>query len=400
MAYGLFTPWGIIRRGLAGSSKQPNLAEVRSILAIRLDLMGDLIFTLPAMRTLKEAAPSARLTVLVQPYAADLVRSLPFIDRVVTADVARWRKPEVLMRTAWKEVLKARRDLLKDRFDLCVSFYGRVGASAALLSNAKYLVGYATEGYPATFDLSLPGYRYQNRRHEAEYCLGLVQALAPHDSASLCNDGHVSASGPTLPMLVVDPAARAKVNELLESAGISPDGRLAALHPGALNMAAKRWIPERWAAVADRIQSELGLRVVLIGSVSEIPLAMDVSGAMSTSPINLAGKTSVAELVALISRCSLFLGGDSGPLHVASALDVPSVSVYGPTDPAITGPLGARSRVLRGEPDCAPCYDLKRPPTCRRKDLLCMAMVSVEQVFEAAREMVIGGGAEERGHAG
>ncbi|MGI5834916.1 MAG: glycosyltransferase family 9 protein [Chloroflexota bacterium] len=406
-AYVLFTPFGLFRRGLFKPRKPLKLADVRSILAIRLDLMGDLVFTLPALRALKEAAPSARLTVLVQPYAADLVRNLPFVDRVITADVARWRKPGVLIRSAWRDVLKARRELLEEQFDLCVSFYGKVGASAALLSNARYLVGYSTEGYPGSFGLGLQGYRYQHRRHEAEYCLDLVRPLLSHNSDTCCEDyyqdSHNSSPalscGPELPVLVVDPAARSKVDQLLVVAGISSEDRLVALHPGALNMAAKRWLPERWAAVADWLQKELGQRVVLIGSASEVPLTEEVRSTMSTSVVNMAGKTSVAELVALLSRCRLFLGGDSGPLHVASALGVPSVSVYGPTDPAITGPLSARARVLVGGADCAPCYDLKSPPECRRGNLLCMDLVSVEQVYEAAREMVIGEDVGERGNS-
>jgi ADP-heptose:LPS heptosyltransferase len=93
----------------------------------------------------------------------------------------------------------------------------------------------------------------------------------------------------------------------------------------------------------------------------------------------------MGELVALLARCDLFLGGDSGPLHVASALGIPSVSVYGPTDPALTGPLGPKARVLRAGADCSPCYDLGGAPECRREDLGCMAQVSAEEVFDAVQ---------------
>jgi len=145
-AYGLFTPLGVLRRGLSPARKPPALSDVRSILAIRLDLLGDLVFTLPAVRALHEAAPSARLTLLVQPYAADLVGNLSYVDRVVTVDVQRWRKPGVWTGPAWSELRRALSELRGERYDLCVSFYGRIGAAAALLSGARYLVGYAVGG--------------------------------------------------------------------------------------------------------------------------------------------------------------------------------------------------------------------------------------------------------------
>jgi lipopolysaccharide heptosyltransferase II len=371
----LLGAYGLARRR-AGQRKPPALGEVRSILAIRLDLLGDLVFTLPAIEALREAMPKARLSVLALPYTAGLLRGHPAVDRVIPVDVNRWRRPgEWAAGRAPRQMVWAVAELRRERYDIAISFYGRVGASAALLSGARYLVGYEAEGYPSTFDLAVAGRRYRKRRHEAEYCLDLVRALG------LQTNGKP-------PRLTVDPAAAAAVERLLSDAGLEVGEKPVALHPGALNMAAKRWLPERWAAVADRVQRDLGRRVLLVGAASELPLVEQVLGRMATLPVVLVGKTSVAELVALLSRCSLFLGCDSGPLHVASALGVPSVSVYGPTDPAITGPLGARGRVLRAGAGCSPCYDPMNPSACRQSDYLCMAGVSVDQVFEAAREVI------------
>ncbi len=412
--------WGLLRRARHGQRRPPRLSEVRSILAIRLDLMGDLVFTLPAIQALRQAAPRARITLLVLPYTADLARDLPYIDRVVALDVNRWRKAgEWLRGGAWKELREAVRELRGERFDLCVSFYGRVGAALALLSGARYLVGYRSEGYAGAFDRGLPGRRYQKRQHESEYCLDLVRPLG-------------SGEREKLPLLRVNPAADEEVRRLLAREGVGHQERLVALHPGALNMAAKRWLPERWADVADRVQLDLGCRVVLVGSASELSLVEAVRREMCTPPVVLAGRTSVAELEALLGRCRLFLGGDSGPLHVASALGVSSVSVYGPTDPAITGPVGGgrgdagalgrggggtRGRaelplplgegrgegetraqgqqaggcgvaaiVLRAGVECSPCYDPGRKPECRTGDLRCMVQVTVDQVFDAVKD--------------
>lgn len=374
-----FGTLGAARRASARHREVGGLAEVRSILVIRLDLLGDLLFTMPAIHALRRSAPEARISALVLPYTAELLHGVSFIDRVIAVDVNRWRNPGEWARgAAWREVKRSLAEVREEPYDLCVSFYGRVGAAFALLSGANHLVGYREEGYPLGFDLGLAGRRYRERRHETEYCLDLVRALGAMGDAKP-------------PRLPVDPAAAERVELLLSEAGIRSGEGVVVLHPGALNMVAKRWLPERWAAAVDRIQMELGRRAVLVGSASELPLAETVRHLMRTPVAVLAGRTSVTELAALLVRSDLFLGGDSGPLHLASALGVPSVAVYGPTDPAITGPLGARARVLRGQTDCAPCYDPSAPSECRRGDHLCMAGVSVDEVFEAAREVLSAG---------
>lgn len=403
-AHVLFGVYGLARR-LRIRRSRPRLEDVRSILVIRLDLMGDLIFTLPAIDALREAAPRATITALVLPYTGELLRGHPSVDRVIAVDVNRWRGPGVWATgTAARQLAAAIRELRRERYDLAVSFYGRVGAAAALLSGAGLLVGYREEGYPFTFDVGLPGRRYRKRRHESEYCLDLVRALgAPvreHDDTgasepagpgtppSPSGRGGATRAGAEPVRLLVDPTAARRVESKLHEAGVTPGDRLVALHPGALNMEAKRWLPERWAEVADRVQRETRRRILLVGSSAERSLAEEVRGHMATDPVMLAGKTTLPELVALLARCELFLGGDSGPLHVASALGLPSVSVYGPTDPAITGPMGPNARVLRAHVGCNPCYDPMDPSACPRPSPLCMAGVPVDEVWGAVREAI------------
>lgn len=371
-------------RQRSGRGEAPPLSEVRSILAIRVNLLGDLLFSLPAVAALREAAPNARITMAVLPYTADLLRGTGAVDRVVTVDVNGWRRPSAWLRgSAPREVMRSIEELRSEDYDLAVSFYGEVGSAIALASGAGLIVGYESEGYPGAFDIALPGYRYESGRHEAEYCMDLVRALGV---AGMVQPAAIAA----------DPLADKQVSAMLAKLGVDEAEPLVALHPGALNMAAKRWLPDRWAAVADRIQEEVGGRVVLVGSSSEAPLADCVRREMRTRPLVLAGRTSLMELCSLLRRSSLFMGGDSGPLHMASSLGVPSVSVYGPTDPANTGPLGNLATVIRGKAPCVPCYDLKRPATCWRGDLLCMSRISVEEVYEAAvRALDVKSGSDE-----
>jgi ADP-heptose:LPS heptosyltransferase len=371
----LFSSWGLLRDRPHGRSV-PDLREVRSILAIRLDLMGDLLFTLPAIAALREAAPQARLSLLVLPYTAEIAAMVPGVDRVVAVDVNSWRRPGSWANgSAPRQVRAAMSVLRSEPYDLAVSFYGRVGAAAALLSGARYIAGYRDEGYFSGFDLALEGRRYLERKHEAEYCLDLVRAIGAPATGGMQS-------------LKLDPGALERIDNILMRLGAGAGDRLVALHPGALNMAAKRWLPERWAEVADRVQRQSGCRVVLVGSPSELPLVEQVRGGMETQPIVVAGRTTLTELAALLGRCPLFLGGDSGPLHLASALGVPSVSVYGATDPATNGPLGARARVVRAGEACSPCYDLNSPAECRRGDILCMHSVTTDQLWPVVMEML------------
>ena len=396
LAYAGFGAWGL-RRSAAGRCEAPDLKNVRSILVIRLNLMGDVIFTLPAIAALRAAAPRARITALVLPYTAEVLRGSKLVDRVVTVDVNRWRRlASWLAGRAPREIQEAVSEVRQEPYDLCISFYGQAAAAMAILSGARYAVGYESEGYPRCFDLALPGKRYESGRHEAEYCMDLVRALgvsaavepAPraqwHEEETRENDALLASTWLPDTFSAWEPT----VDRLLAEAGVEPGQGVVVIHPGALNMAAKRWFATEWAVVADRIQRELGRRAVLAGSISELALVEAVRREMWTKPVSLAGKTSIPELAALLKRCDLFLGGDSGPLHLASALGVPSVSIYGPTDPANSGPLGANARVLRGSAECIPCYDLGRPAACWRGDLLCMSQVHADQVFEAAREML------------
>ena len=372
----LFAGMAASRRRRVGSPALPDLSQVRSILVIRLDLLGDLLFTLPAIYALRQSAPQARITLVVQPYTAPVAGATPFVDRVITLDVSGWRRAGAWARgDALRQMRTAAAEVHSEQYDLGVSFYGKVAASVALLSGARFLAGYRGEAYPFTFDLGLEGERYRWRHHESEYCLALARALG-------------AGGGGAMPALDVEPAAEKRAWALLAEVGMEDTGRVVALHPGALNMAEKRWLPERWAAVADRIQEELGARVVLVSSPSELPLARLLEGAMRTKPAFLAGRTSLAELMAVIKGCDLFLGGDSGPLHMASALGVPSVSVYGPTDPVHTGPLHPKAVVLSPGADCGPCYDPQRPSACRQWRAECMERITVDEVFEAARGLI------------
>jgi heptosyltransferase-2 len=154
---------------------------------------------------------------------------------------------------------------------------------------------------------------------------------------------------------------------------------LIGVHPGATGSSAKRWLPERYAEVADRLAHRYGVQIALMGGPEETALAEEIRSHMTTSPLFLAGETSLDALLGLIDSLTLLITNDSGPMHLASALDIPTVAVFGPTDERETGPVGRDARVVRRDVDCSPCL-LKECSTDHR----CMRQVEVDDVFEKA----------------
>lgn len=346
-------------------------ATVRRVLVVRLDLLGDFVLSIPAIASLRAAYPDAALDLLVLPYVAPLARQVAGVDRVIELDVNQYRRPSGWRR--WSELTRVLRALRARRYDLAVVLHGRVPSGLAALSGARYRVGYAGESYPGALHRAIPGRRYHRPAHEVAYCLELVRALGlPTVEAA--------------PELPVAPEAAARVDALLAAAGVGPADCVVAVHPGASNGVAKRWPAERWAALCGRLASGLGARVVLTGSAADGALTARIAAAADPPPLDLAGQTPLPELAALLKRAALVLSGDTGPLHLAQAVGTPVVAIFGPTDPTNTGPCGPSAVVLRRSVPCGPCYDLRSPADCKLPDrsAVCMQLVTVEEVFQAA----------------
>ncbi|MBI4709857.1 MAG: lipopolysaccharide heptosyltransferase II [Nitrospirae bacterium] len=167
------------------------------------------------------------------------------------------------------------------------------------------------------------------------------------------------------------------------------------INPGAAYGSAKRWMPEKFAGLIRRIIDELNGNVILFGSQSESAIVQEITSSITLPPrrggpgwggrsLNLTGKTSLRQLAALISECDAFITNDSGPMHIASAMSVPLIAIFGSTDPDATGPLGARHKVISKQLSCSPC--LKRK--CPEEHLNCMEAINVDDVFNALTEIL------------
>jgi ADP-heptose:LPS heptosyltransferase len=381
--FALYGAWGWV------TGPRPRLpldpATIRRILVIRLDLLGDAVFSIPALEALSAAYPEAQLDVLALPYTVPILERVPAVSRLYALDVNRLRRP-----TGWREVgllLRIVRELRARDYDLAVGISDLMGGVFAVLSSARWRAGYRDASYRGVYNVALPGRRYRPGQHEVDYGVDLVRAVTGARSAS-------PRAGQAGPAADVRPDL-APYRPSVAVAGERPVGvpiPYVVLVPGASNGAAKRWPAAHWSALGQRLGRELGQHVVLSGAASERALLAAVARGLDVPHTDLGGQTTVEELAALLVGASVLVAGDTGPLHLAAAVGTPVVGIYGPTDPANTGPRSTAARVIRLGLTCSPCYDLHTPADCKLPDrsMPCMWGITPDRVFDAVRELLGG----------
>ena len=328
--------------------------NIRKICIRSVNWIGDAVMTTPAMGVVRAAFPEASITVAANPIVAELFDPHPYCDRVIVFDKKKEHK-------GISGILRFGRELREERFDLAVLFQNAFEAAVvAWLARIPRRAGYRTDGRGVLLTHGVPVGQAERRLHHTDYYVHMLNGL-----------GIEGAAGP-LRLACTE-------NETAWAVAALGAGTVAAINPGAAYGSAKRWVPERFAAVGDFLAAELGMRVVLTGGPGEIEIGKDIEAAMKHAPINLIGRTTVRRMMAVLSRCRIMITNDSGPMHIAAALDVPTVAVFGPTDHTTTSPLMERCRIVRKETPCAPCLRRKCPTDHR-----CMTSVEARDVIEAA----------------
>jgi heptosyltransferase-2 len=324
-----------------------------SLLVRATNWLGDAVMTTPALRALRSACPRARISLLAKPLVAELFRHHPDVDEVLVYERP-GRHDGVIGR------LRMAGELRRRRFDAAILLQNAFDAALlAFLAGIPARAGYATDGRRALLTDPVPLTPEIMERHEVEYYLCLLEPL-----------GIPRLPSPEL-RVAVSGEERAAMSDRLAGLGIDRGVPFLAINPGATYGSAKRWYPDRFAAVADALSEEWGAAVVVVGSPAEAPLA---------------GKTTVREMMALVSLSSFLVTNDSGPMHIGAALGVPLVAIFGPTDWRRTSPWTDRARVVRVDVDCSPCM-LR---ACDRGHE-CMLGVTPGMVIDAARNLLPGG---------
>jgi len=368
----------------------PATFHPRRILVIRLDLIGDLVLSLTVVSALKRTYPEAKIDLLVLPTSAKVAKYDPNLAEIIPYDPNIWRHPKALLQPEkWRETISVIRRLRAHHYDLAISVYARWAALLAFLSGARRRVGYGPEGFPGLMTDSVPGgipgrWRHWaplDNKHEVDYCLELARAA-----------GATLTPADRIPRLYVDERTHLEVKQLLRQKGVEstlPGKPLIICHINSNNGQSKRWPIPYWATLIDRLMRQAGAHVVLTGAAADLPQIEAVTKRMREHAINLAGKTNLAQLTALLQKADLLISGDSGPLHMGVACGTPIIGIYGPTNPLLGGPVSPDATVLRSGIWCSPCYNAKEPADCPFYTTQCMKNITPTQVFEIVHDKLM-----------
>lgn len=330
-------------------------SDYRSILIIKPGAIGDLLHITPTIRALKRRYSDARITMLVSsPVTAQLFRYNPHVAETIVYD----RKGEHRSLSA---LLGLWRRLRAARFDLVLNFQR---------SNLK--TWFLTT---AAFPCRLLVYHKSRKR--------LMHAVVNHGETLVPlgfvpRDEHLE--------LFTGLDDEAFVNTLLSRYSLVQQ-TLVAINPGASNRI-KCWSTKSFAELADRLQQKLGVRVLIVGGGDELDLAEEITSAMENEPVGLIGATSLTQLGSLLRKCAVLVSGDTGPLHLATAVGTRVIGLFGAIEPLRTGPVGEGHLVIRHpEVPCVPC----NARSCRHVPYLeCMDRITVAEVFAAVERMLAG----------
>ncbi|HKQ05248.1 MAG TPA: lipopolysaccharide heptosyltransferase II [Blastocatellia bacterium] len=333
--------------------------------------VGDAVMALPALGELRRIFSEARIVLVANPRVAGLFEGEALADDLITVTEA--RGPFEVTRQFFHEARRLRRE----RFDMAVllpnSFSAAVAARAA---GAKQIVGYATDTRRLLLTRAIGFEADFKRRHQVRYYLNIAAQV----EQQMTGQSHVDLDAQ--PALRVGEAGRAHARQILETAGIDPTRRLIALNPGATNSRAKQWPPERFAATADQLNERDDFQTIIVGTAGDREAARAVALQMRSKVADLTGRTSLAELKAVLACAALVISNDTGAAHVAAALHVPTVTIFGPTEDFATRPLADLATVVRHPVECSPCM-LRDCPIDHR----CMTRVTVADVYQATQNL-------------
>jgi heptosyltransferase II len=344
----------------------------RNILVRAPNWIGDAVMCEPALRGLRSLFPEAEVTMLAKPAVAELFSAAPELSRVVVYDdkglhaglSGKWALAGALRRHG---------------FDLAVLFQNAFEAAfLAWLAGIPQRYGYATDG--RVFFLTTPVAVPSRRRgvHQVEYYWNLLKPLGLSGGASS-------------PTLCVTADESRQLDVRLAGAEVGLSDIVIGINPGSTYGSAKRWLPERFAEVAQRLAERIGqdenaqVVVVILGARGEESLGKDIAARINGRSVVLSGATTIRELMAVVKRCRLLITNDTGPMHIAAACGVPVVAVFGPTDSQTTAPYGQEQSIVREAVDCAPCL-LRECPIDHR----CMTRIPVDRVYDAAVQQLNG----------
>jgi heptosyltransferase-2 len=324
--------------------------------------IGDAIMALPAVRAIRNRQNPA-ISILARPAVAELYRDQGIADELIVYE-HRGRHAGIAGRERLARELRARNFesaiLLQNAFD---------AAWLAWRAGIPERIGYARDGRSLLLTNAVPvPKKGEIPPHEKSYYLELLRRVGWIDTLPV---------EAFIPLLVTE-QSRQRASESLAKSGVRANVVRVAVGAGAAYGSAKCWPPSRFAEMATQLQQQWDADVILFGAAGEAQVSSAIAAAMTRPPIDLTGKSAVADLPALLSLCNVFVGNDSGAMHVAAAVGLPTVGIFGPTDPFGTAPVTPRRTLVRHQTYCSPCF-LRRCPIDHR----CMTDIAASDVVAA-----------------
>jgi lipopolysaccharide heptosyltransferase II len=374
-----------LRRAARRRRRRPGADEVRRVLVLRLERIGDLLMSLPALHALRQHAPRARIDLVVGSWNEALAGQVAGIDLVETMD-APW-----LARDAggagWRALLAQARRWRAQRYDLAINLEGDIRSNLLLSrADARWCAGFGMAGGGPLLDDDV---RFDPRSHTAVNGVRLVNTAfgALPGRPSWPVEGLDAAVRLPQARLTIPEAAHVEAESILGAVvRPTPDRPLVGLHVGA-GRAVKEWPASRWAEFGTWAARERGAAIVLTGSPADRAAADEVRRALPVDAVvvDSVGGAGLLTLAAVLSRLALFVTPDTGPMHLAATVGTAVVALFGPSSPERWGPLSRSARVVRVNLPCSPCNRIRNPPArCQGHTPDCMDGIRTRDLIEAA----------------
>jgi heptosyltransferase-2 len=323
--------------------------------------------SLPALDALRARFPAAEIVLVAKPWVSDLYLHHRAVSRLMVYD----REGQHEGARGFRKLVG---ELRAEGFDAAILFQNAFHAAwMAWRARIPVRIGYARHGRSRLLTEAIEAPPAAVYGHQAYYYLHLLFRAGLIDKPEPLGEIR----------LELEKSEMVWAAKRQEAMGLRDSRFLVGLCPGASFGAAKRWLPDRYADLADRLTGALHADVLIFGSRAERPTAESIAQKMKHTPTIIAGETTLRELMAMMAQCRLVVSNDSGPMHLAAAMGLPLVAIFGSTNERATGPLCPRTRVVKHLVVCAPC-GLRECPI----DFRCMTGVSVDNVFRAALELV------------
>jgi heptosyltransferase-2 len=318
----------------------------------------------PFVRSVRKNFPQAHIALLAKPWVAPVYENNPHVDDMIIYDAA-GRHSGLFGK------FRLAKDLRRYHFDVALLLQNAFEAAfISWLAGIGMRLGFNTDGRKILLTHPVHRYPFLKRRHQIDYYLEILQG------AGLFTE-------PADMEIVLSDTEKIRAVQYLTDTGCPIDACVIGINPGAAFGTAKRWFENRFAEVCRRLKSIPNACFLIFGSPGEADLGHRIAGAVGGACINLCGKTTLREAISLIDRCRLFITNDSGLMHLAAAMNIPQIAIFGPTNHTTTSPRSASSHILRMPVACSPCMK----PDCPI-DHRCMDAVTVDHVLQTALHLL------------